>query len=381
MKKHYLFAPGPTPVAAETLLAMAVPIIHHRSPQFAEIVAECREGLKYLFQTKQEVLILASTGTGAMEGAITNTLSPGDTALVVRGGKFGERWAEICDAYCVKVEAIDVEWGRPVKVEEVAARLNANPAIKAVCVQALETSTGVDHPVKELAALTKERPNTILIVDAVSALGAYDLPMDAWGIDVMVSGSQKAIMLPPGLAFACLSEKAWEFNQTSKCNKYYFDFRKELKNIQKNTGAYTSAVSLVIGLREVLRYFKKEGLEKIFAEHRLMSRATKAAVKAMGLELFSKEGASDALTAVLAPPGVNGQDVVKLLREKHGIMIAGGQGEAKGKIFRIAHMGYIGNFDIILVIAALEVVLNELGYKVPYGVGVKAAQEVMFGGA
>lgn len=381
MKKHYLFAPGPTPVASETLLAMAVPVIHHRSPQFAEVVAECREGLKYLFQTQQEVLILASTGTGAMEGAITNTLSPGDTALVVRGGKFGERWGEICEAYGVKVEPIEVEWGRQVKVEEVAARLKANPAIKAVCVQALETSTGVDHPVKELAALIRDLPDTLLIVDAVSALGAYELPMDAWGIDVMVSGSQKAMMLPPGLAFACLSDKAWKFTETSKCPKYYFDFRKELKNIQKNTGAYTSAVSLMMGLREVLRHFKKEGLEKIFAEHELMSRATKAAVKAMGLELFSKEGASRALTAVMAPPGVNGQDVVKLLREKHGIMIAGGQAQAKGKIFRIAHMGYIGNFDIILVIAALEVVLNELGYKVPYGAGVKAAQEVMFGGA
>lgn len=381
MKKHYLFAPGPTPVASETLLAMAVPVIHHRSPQFAEVVAECREGLKYLFQTQQEVLILASTGTGAMEGAITNTLSPGDTALVVRGGKFGERWGEICEAYGVKVEPIEVEWGRQVKVEEVAARLKANPAIKAVCVQALETSTGVDHPVKELAALTRDLPDTLLIVDAVSALGAYELPMDAWGIDVMVSGSQKAMMLPPGLAFACLSAKAWKFTETSRCPKYYFDFRKELKNIQKNTGAYTSAVSLMMGLREVLRHFKKEGLEKIFAEHELMSRATKAAVKAMGLELFSKEGASRALTAVMAPPGINGQDVVKLLREKHGIMIAGGQAQAKGKIFRIAHMGYIGNFDIILVIAALEVVLNELGYKVPYGAGVKAAQEVMFGGA
>ena len=380
MKKHYLLAPGPTPVPPETLLAMATPIIHHRSPQFGEVVAECREGLKYLFQTKQEVLILASTGTGAMEGSITNTLSPGDTALVVRGGKFGERWGEICDAFGVKVEALDVEWGTAVKVADIAAKLKANPAIKAVCVQALETSTGVNHPVQEIAAITRNLPGTLLIVDAVSALGAIDLPMDDWGIDILVSGSQKAMMLPPGLAFAALSDKAWEFNKTAKCNKYYFNFAKELKNIQKNTGAYTSAVSLVMGLRQVLRYIKETGLEKIFAEHQLMSKATKAAVKALGLELFSREGASDALTAIKAPAGVNGQDVVKLLREKYGIMIAGGQAEAKGKIFRIAHMGYIGNFDIVMIIAALEVVLNELGYKAPYGAGVKAAEEVLFGG-
>jgi aspartate aminotransferase-like enzyme len=344
-------------------------------------VKECREGLKYLFQTKQEVLIIASTGTGAMEGSITNTLSPGDTALVVRGGKFGERWGEICEAFGVKFEAIDVEWGTAVKVEDVEAKLKANPAIKAVCIQAHETSTGVNHPVKEIAAITRKMPGTLLIVDAISALGAFELPMDEWGIDILVAGSQKAMMLPPGLAFACLSDKAWGFTKTAKCNKYYFNFSKELKNIQKNTGAYTSAVSLVMGLRDVLRYFKETGLEKIFAEHKLMSKATKAAVKALGLELFSRTGATDALTAVKAPAGVDGQDVVKTLREKYGIMIAGGQAEAKGKIFRIAHMGYIGNFDIIMIIAALEVVLNELGYKAPYGAGVKAAEEVLFGGA
>lgn len=381
MKKHYLLAPGPTPVSPETLLAMATPIIHHRSPQFAEVVAECRDGLKYLFQTQQEVLILASTGTGAMEGAITNTLSPGDTALVVRGGKFGERWGEICAAYGVNFEAIDVEWGTSVKPAEIAAKLQANPAIKAVCIQAHETSTGVNHPVQAIAEITRKLPGTLLIVDAISALGAYELPMDAWGIDILVAGSQKAMMLPPGLAFACLSPKAWEFTKTSKCNKYYFNFSKELKNIQKNTGAYTSAVSLVMGLRDVLRYIKGATLEQIFAEHKLMSKATKAAVKALGLELFARENPTDALTAVLAPAGVNGQDVVKVLREKYGIMIAGGQAEAKGKIFRIAHMGYIGNFDIVMVIAALEVVLNELGYKAPYGAGVKAAEEVLFGGA
>lgn len=379
MNKRYLMAPGPTPIPPQTLLAMARPIIHHRAPQFAEVLAEIREGLKYLYQTHNEVLIFAASGTGAMEGAITNTLSPGDTALVVRGGKFGERWGEICEAYGVGVDNLEVEWGRAVTPEAVAERLRLNPAIKAVCVQAHETSTGVKHPVKELGEIVKERPGVILIVDAISALGVYELPMDAWHLDVVVTGSQKALMLPPGLAFAGLSDKAWEFVKESRCPKFYFDFAKERKSLKKNQGAYTSAVSLMIGLKEVLAYIQQETLEKIFAEHRLLSQATNAGVTALGLELFSKDNPSEALTAIKAPEGVDGQEVVKLLREKYGLTIAGGQAQAKGKIFRIAHMGYIGTFDVIMAISAVEVVLNELGYKVALGAGVRAAEEILFG--
>jgi len=244
--KRYLMTPGPTPVAPETQLAMAQPVLHHRSPQFMEVLARVREDLKYLFQTEQEVLMFAATGTGAMEGAVANTLSPGDTALVVDGGKFGERWAEICQTYGITVDRLQVEWGRAVKPEEVEQRLKNNPAIKAVLVQANETSTAVQHPVKELAAITAARPGTILVVDAISALGGYPLPMDEWGLDVVVAGSQKALMLPPGLAFVALSPKAWEFVQTSTCPKYYFDFAKQLKSQQKNQTAYTSAVTLTI---------------------------------------------------------------------------------------------------------------------------------------
>jgi aspartate aminotransferase-like enzyme len=374
--KRLLMTPGPTPVSPETQLAMAQPIIHHRAPAFMEILAKVREDLKYLFQTQQEVLMFAATGTGAMEGAVANTLSPGDTALVAEGGKFGERWNDLCKVYGVNVDLLKIEWGYAVDPQEVARRLDANPAIKAVLVQANETSTGVQHPVKELAAITKGRPGTILVVDAISALGGYPLPMDEWGMDIVVAGSQKAMMLPPGMAFAALSAKAWEFVKNSKCPKYYFDFAKQLKSQEKNQTAYTSAVTLTLGLQHVLGWIREQGLEKIFAHNKKLSAATKAAVKAMGMELYSKQYPSDVLTAVLAPAGVDGQKVVSKMREK-GIWIAGGQAQAKGKIFRIAHMGFIDEQDLLGTLGALEIVLNDLGYKVELGVGLKAAQEIM----
>lgn len=372
----YLMTPGPTPVAPETNLAMAQPIIHHRSPLFMEILGEVRADLKYLFETEQEVLIFAATGTGAMEGAVANTLSAGDTALVVDGGKFGERWTELCNVYGVKVERLAVTWGHAVDPKEVAKMLDANPAIKAVLVQANETSTGVSHPIKELAEVTTKRPGTILVVDAISALGGYSIPMDKWGIDVLVAGSQKAMMLPPGLAFAALSPKAWGFVKESKLPKYYFNFSKALKSAEKNQTPYTSPVSLILGLKEVLGKIKQVGLEKIYAHNARLSAACKAAMKAMGLELYSKDYPSTVLTAVLAPAGVDGQKVVAELRKK-GIWIAGGQAEAKGKIFRIAHMGFIDTVDLLGTIGGLEEVLTALGYKVQPGVGLKAAQEVL----
>jgi serine---pyruvate transaminase len=374
--KMYLMTPGPTPVAPETQLAMAQPIIHHRSPQFMEILGEVREGLKYLFQTEQEVLIFTATGTGAMEGAVANTLSAGDTALVVDGGKFGERWTELCNVYGVKVNRLPVAWGHAVDPKAVATILDANPEIKAVFVQANETSTGVQHPVKELAAVTKGRSGTILVVDAISALGGYALPMDEWGIDVLVAGSQKAMMLPPGLAFAALSPKAWEVVKKSTLPKYYFDFAKQLKSQGKNQTPYTSPVSLILGLREVLGKVRAYGLDKIYAHNRRLSAATKAAMHAMGLNLYSKDNPSDVLTAVETPAGVDGQKVVSELR-KQGIWIAGGQAQAKGKIIRIAHMGFIDTVDLLGTLGGLETVLNALGYKVDPGAGLRAAQEIL----
>ena len=377
MLKNHLFTPGPTPVPPRTLLAMASPIIHHRSPEFSQILAEVKEGLKYVFQTNNDVLLFASTGTGAMEGAVANALSPGERALVVRGGKFGERWAEICKAYGIETINLDIEWGRCVKVEKILEYLIKYNDIKAVFIQAHETSTGVKFPLKEIGEALKDR-DVILVVDAISALGAIELLVDDWHLDIVVGASQKALMLPPGLSFVSISEKGWKWIERSKLPKYYFDFKKEADALKRNQPAYTSAVSLVIGLLENLRYIRKRGLKNIIEHHRRLSEAAKSAIKAMGLNLFTKEGLSEAITVVEVPPGIDGKEIVRLLKEEYGIMTAGGQGRLKGKIFRISHMGYVDENDIIVVISALEAVLNKLGYHVKKGVGIKAAQDILF---
>lgn len=376
-KKYLLFAPGPSPIPPKVLLAMAEPIIHHRAPAFVKVLEEVREGLKYLFQTKNEVLLFASSGTGAMEGAVTNTLSAEDKALVVQAGKFGERWGQICNAYGVHAKTIHVEWGKAVDPALIKRALEVEPNIKAVMIQASETSTGVMHPVREIAEIVKNYENTLLIVDAITGLGVFDLPCDQWNIDVLVGGSQKALMLPPGLAFAALSDKAWRSVESSTLPKFYFNFKKELKNIKENQTAWTPAVSLVMGLREVLRQIKEEGLHNVFARTDRIARATREAMQAIGLQLFAPDAPSNAVTAVMAPAGVDGQKVVKVLREKHNITIAGGQDQAKGKIFRIAHFGYMDTYDIVTVVAAVELTLKELGYALELGKGVKAALAVL----
>ena len=380
MDKYYLLAPGPTPIPPEILLRMAEPIVHHRAPAYEKILREVREGLKYLFQTKKEVLIFASSGTGAMEGAVTNTLCAGDKAIVVEGGKFGERWANICKAYGVKSLILPVEWGQAIEPALIARALQEDPSIKAVFTQATETSTGVLYPIKEIAEIVSRYPGTIMVVDGISHLGAVELPMDEWKLDIVVAGSQKAMMLPPGLAFAALSDKAWEFVGKSTLPKYYFDFKKELKNLTQNQSAYTPAVSLVMGLAESLRKIKGEGLENIFARHAKLAKATREAMLALGLRLYAPQAYSNALTAAVAPAGVDGQKVVKILRDKHNLTIAGGQDQAKGKIFRIAHMGYVDKSDIIMAVAAVEMTLKELGYAVEMGKGVRAAMEVFAAG-
>lgn len=376
-KKYYLLAPGPTPVPPKVLAAMSEPIIHHRAPVFVKVLEEVREGLKYLFQTKNEVLIFSSSGTGAMEGAVTNTLCKGDKALVVRGGKFGERWAEICEAFGVQTKCIDVPWGGSVNPNTIKEELERDPGIRAVFTQASETSTGVMHPIKEIAEVVKKYDNTLMIVDAITGIGVFDLPTDQWELDVVVSGSQKALMLPPGLAFAAVSDKAWSFVGKSDLPKYYFNFKQELKKIKDNQTAYTSAVSLIIGLQESLKMIREEGLENVFKRHARLADATRAAVKALGLTLFATGAPSNAVTAIKAPDGIDGQKVVKTLREKHNITIAGGQAQAKGKIFRIAHLGYVDAYDIIVGISALEMALKELGCPVELGKGVKAAAEIL----
>ncbi|MFQ5826564.1 MAG: pyridoxal-phosphate-dependent aminotransferase family protein [Dehalococcoidia bacterium] len=373
MKKKHLLAPGPTPLFPGAVQEMSGPIVHHRTPEFASILEEVREGLKYLFQTDNDVLLFCSSGTGAMEGAVTNFLSPGDKALVVKGGKFGERWGELCQAYGVEVVAIEVPWGQAADPQEVAARLRRCPEAKAVFVQASETSTGACHGVQAIGEIVRDHERTILVVDAITALGVFPLQTDAWGLDVVVAGSQKALMLPPGLALVGVSQKAWRLAEEARLPRYYFDFQKERQALAKNQNAYTPAISLVMGLREVLREIKREGLEAIFSRHERLARATRAAMKALGLELYAPDSPSPAVTAVKVPPGVDGAAIPKVLREEFGIMIAGGQDRARGKIFRITHMGYIEIFDIITVTAALEMVLKRWGWEAPFGRGVGAA--------
>ena len=377
MRKRYLFSPGPTMLPPEVLLKMAEPIMHHREPEFEKIFAEIREGLKYLFQTKNEVLIFTSSGTGAMEGAVSNILSEGDKALVVRGGKFGERWGEICKAYGIEFIPIDVEWGRAVDPKRIKALLESNPSVRAVYTQASETSTGVKHPIHEIAEIVKKHDGTVLVVDAITGIGVFNLPMDAWGIDVLISGSQKALMLPPGLAFAALSDKAWKFVERSDLPKYYFDFKKELKSTKKNQSSYTPAISLFVGLREALHMIRKEGIEAVFRRHEKLAEATRAAVKALGLELYAPDSPSNAVTAVKVPDGIQGGKLKNMFFEKFGITVAGGQDQAKGKIVRIAHLGYYERLDMIMVISALEMLLKEMGYPFELGTGVKAAEEIL----
>ncbi|HEY7534365.1 MAG TPA: alanine--glyoxylate aminotransferase family protein [Thermodesulfobacteriota bacterium] len=375
--KNYLFTPGPVPVPDEILLEMARPIIHHRTLEFEKIFAEVREGLKYIFQTKEEVFILASSGTGGMEGAVANTLSRGDKAIVVNGGKFGERWLKICQAFGIDIDEIKVEWGEAVDPDKIKDALKKNPSIRAVLIQASESSTGVMHPIKETAEITRERDDVILIVDGISAVGAFPLPFDAWGIDVLVAGSQKAFMLPPGLAFVGMGEKAWKFNEKSDLPKFYFDFKRYLKEAKSNTVPWTPAITLVIGLALVLRNFKNEGLDKLHRHHERLAHATREAIKAMGLDLYARHSPSNSLTAGVAPSEINAGKIISGLKDRFGMTIAGGQDQAKGRIFRISHMGFIDRADIIAVISALECVLRDLGYKFDFGAGSRKASDIL----
>ena len=376
MQKKYLLAPGPTPVPPEALLAMAMPIIHHRAPDFVPVLDSAKKGLQWLYQTKNDVLILCSTGTGGMVGSVTNFLSPGDEVLVINGGKFGERWTKICQAYGMQVEELIVEWGYAARADLVEAALKKNPKIKAVFVQANETSTGVYHDVKSIAAVVK-KTDALFVVDAISALVAHDIRTDEWGIDVMIGGSQKGVMLPPGLAFVSVSDKAWKMADTAKTPKFYFNFKKERENLSKNQTNFTSAVTLIIGLNSCIKMLQDEGLENVLKRHDRLARATRAAATALGLRLFPKESPSNALTAIEAPAGVDGQAIYKDLRVKYGITGAGGQDKLKGKIFRIAHLGYADTFDVITAVAGIEMVLKGLGHPVKLGTGVGAAQEIL----
>jgi serine---pyruvate transaminase len=375
MKKYQLMAPGPTPVPSEVLLAMAQPILHHRTPEYEALFVAVRDGLKRLTQTSQEVIPLACSGTGAMEAAVVNTLSAGDTAVVVSAGKFGERWLELGRAYGLELVEVKAPYGETVPAERLAATLKAHPRARAVLAQHSETSTGVLHDVRAYAAVTAPT-EAILVVDAVSSLGIADLQMDAWGVDVVVAGSQKGLMLPPGLGFCALSDKAWALNKTSRLPKYYFDLAAERRTVVKNEAHFTPAVSIVIGLRTVLEMLQQEGLANVFKRHDRLARATRAGVEALGLGLFCRATPSPAVTAVVPPIGLDSERIVTAYAKTFNITIAGGQGEMKGKLFRLGHMGYAAEFDVIAALAALEQVLADLGQPVDFGAGVRGAQKV-----
>jgi aspartate aminotransferase-like enzyme len=377
MKKIRLLTPGPTPVPERLALRMAQPIVHHRSPEFEAVMGRVREGLQWLFETKQDVLVVASSGTGAMEAAMVNFLRRGDEAICVDAGKFGERWHKMAKAHGVTPVILKVEWGRAVEPAAVEAALREHPKAKAVFVQANESSTGVAHPVEKLAQITKGS-DAILVVDAISALGAMPLPMDAWGIDVLVSACHKALGLPPGIAFVAASEKAWKLNEIADLPRFYFDLKRERENQRKNQSAFTPAITLVEGLDESLKMFREEGLPAVFARHDRMARAARAGMQALGLKLYSN-AASPAMTTVLAPDGVDSEKLVKHLFKQYGIKLVGGQDAAKGKIFRIAHLGYFDDFDMLVVVGAVERGLHDLGYKFELGKGLAAAQAALAG--
>ncbi|HEX9143973.1 MAG TPA: alanine--glyoxylate aminotransferase family protein [Candidatus Binatia bacterium] len=375
MIKQYLLSPGPTPIPNEVSLAMSETMIHHRTPQFNKVFEEARQGLKKLFGTKNDVLMLASSGTGAMEASIANLFSPGDKVLVVNGGKFGERWLNISNAYGLNPIDLKVEWGKSVRVEEIEKQLKAHPDLQGVMVQASETSTTALHPVKEIAKLTKNGP--LFIVDGVTAVGVLSIPVDEWGIDVLVTGSQKALMLPPGLGFIALSDRAWEKSKKAKLPRFYFDLNLERKNQQKGSGAFTPAVSLIFGVRASLDMIEREGLNRVYARHTRMSRATRAAAVALGLKLLAPDDPSPAATGIFLPQGIDADRVLEYLRDHMNVVLAEGQDQLKGKVIRIAHVGYMGAFDVITAIAALEMALRKFGAEIPFGRGVAAAQEVL----
>jgi serine---pyruvate transaminase len=370
--KKYLFTPGPAPVPPEVALEMARPMIHHRTPEFSAILDSVREQLKPLFGTRQEVILLAASGTGAMEAAVTNLLAPDDHAVFVNGGKFGERWGKLITAHGAAAHEIKTKWGYSVQPEQVDDALRANPLARAIFVQASETSTCAIHPIAEIGEVAR-RHRVMLVVDGITSVGVFEQKMDEWGVDALVTGSQKALMLPPGLAMIALSERALARVQENRAPRYYFNLLRELKaQRDEHTTAYTPAVALVFGLRRALQLIHLETLPRVFARHRLMAAATRAAAPALSLELMAPADPAPGVTGILAPQGIDSEKLVRYMRDELGVCIQGGQDQMKGRLLRIGHMGYLAPFDMLIVASALEIALAKFGYCFPAGAGVAA---------
>lgn len=381
MQKKYLMTPGPTPVPAEVMLSMAKPIIHHRTPDFSAAFAESIKGLKYVFQTENDVLLFACSGTGVMESAIANCFCAGDTVIVCRNGKFGDRQKLIAETYGLTVVDLKYEWTEVVNPDDVRKALAEHPEARGVIVTQSETSSGVLNDVKAIGEIVGPMEDVVLIVDSITGIGAVDCKTDEWNLDVVMTGSQKGLMLPPGLAACSVSAKAWRAYERSTLPKFYFDWMKYKKNVEKDTTPFTPAVTLVLGLNEAVSMIAEEGIENTIARHSMLAEATRKGCEALGLKLFAPpEGRGSAVTPVWVPEGIDGKAIVKILKSKHGVTIAGGQDDYAGRIFRIGHLGYFGPFDIITTLAALEMTLAELGYEFERGAGIKAAETVFMEG-
>ncbi len=369
MIKRYLMTPGPTPVPEDIMLGMAKPIIHHRTSEFKQIFKETKQLAKQVFQTKNDIILFTSSGTGAMEASVSNLLSEGDFALSVAAGKFGERWGQIIKAFGANPVEIVYEYGDFAKPEDVEKAIEKNPKIKAVFMQASETSTGVFHPIDEIGLMLKEKyPEIVFIVDGITAIGAIDVKTDLWNIDIMITGSQKALMLPPGLALMSVSEKAEDAIKHTKNRYYYFDI---LKEQDAASGSYTPAVSLVCGLNMALKRLLEEGLDNVFKRHTILAHATRKAAQALNLELLAKRPANS-LTAIKTP--VDSDIIIKYMKS-YGVDVSNGQGSLKGKIIRIAHLGYFDKPDILTAVSVLEMALKSVGFSANFGEGIKAAME------
>jgi aspartate aminotransferase-like enzyme len=373
-RKRYLFTPGPTPVPPEVLAATAAPVLHHRGPDFKALLAETLERLKLVCRTGNDVLLFTSSGVGAFESAVANLLSPGDRVLAVSQGEFGERWQAMASAYGADVTPLAYAWGETPRADDIEAALAENPA-DVVFVVHSETSTGVVCDLQAIAAAVKPT-GALLVVDAVSSLGAVPLETDAWGVDVVVSGSQKALMTPPGLSLATVSAAAWERAERSTSPRYFFDWRRYRSALDAGSTPFTPAVATVAGLHAALGLILEEGLENAFARHAALGRACREGAKAMGLDLFSPdEERSAVVTAILTPEETNAKELVLALRERHGMTVAGGHGDLATRLFRIGHIGWFDVFDITSALAAVELVLTDMGAPIERGVAVTRALE------
>ena len=380
--KNRLFTPGPTPLLPAAQTAMAAYGAHHRTAEFRALYTRVLTDLKEFIGTNNDVLVLTSSGTGFMEAAISNLTSPGDKVLALTAGKFGERWVSLAKAFGCAVETVSDPYGETISPDAVRAKLT--PDIRCVYMQATESSTGARHDVEAIAKLVRALPDTLLVVDAITGLGTTHFDVDAWGVDVIIGGSQKALMIPPGLAYGSISERAWQRMETTKSPRYYFDLRKERKAVAKAESSYTPATSLFAGLAAALDYMRQmgdgnlaSGRDALIANAELCAAMTRAGVEALGLKLFSPSAPAAALTAVAAPAGTDSTAICKRFRDQFGAVVANGQAEMKGQLFRIAHIGYYDYLDTVGVLAALEHVIGELtGRKIEYGSAVRAAQEV-----